>query len=158
MLKMNLLPSFYTQHLKRQLKKAEFSIYLERVKLTKTKGFERANIAAKWKRNYRGKSAEEAWLILTNFSNLEKALSAYQKRFGIEEMFRDYKSGGYNLESTGVNNQRLIAVIILITLAYTSSIMSGEKIKKKGVVKYVCRVKEKGRTQRRHSTFYIGKC
>ena len=133
-----------------------FSIYLESVKLTKTKGFERANIAAKWKRNYRGQSAEEAWFILTNLSDLKQALSAYQKRFGIEEMFRDYKSGGYNLESTGVNNERLIALIILISLAYTSSIMSGEKIKKKGVVKYVGRVKEKRRTPRRHSSFYIG--
>ena len=71
-------------------------------------------------------------------------------------MFRDYKSGGYNLESTGVSGDRLIALIILITLAYTSSIMSGEKIKNKGVVKYVGRVKEKRRTQRRHSSLYIG--
>jgi hypothetical protein len=34
--------------------------------------------------------------------------------------------------------------------------MSGEKIKNKGVVKYVDRVKEKRRTQRCHSSFYIG--
>ncbi|MCL1463883.1 IS4 family transposase [Argonema galeatum] len=132
------------------------SIYLEGVKLTKSKGFVQANIAAKWKHNYRCRSAEEAWFILTNFSNLKMALSAYQKRFGIEEMFRDYKKGGYNLELTGVTGDRLIALIILITLAYTSAIMSGEKIKNKGVVKYVGRVKEKRRTQRRHSNFYIG--
>ncbi|MBE9225504.1 hypothetical protein IQ264_08720 [Phormidium sp. LEGE 05292] len=62
-------------------------------------------------------------------------------------MFRDYKSGGYNLESTGISDNRLIALIILITLAYTSSIMSGEKIKNKGVVKYVGHVKEKRRTR-----------
>lgn len=132
------------------------SIYLEGVKLTKSKGFEQGNIAAKWKRSYRGISTEEAWFILTNFADLNQALSAYQRRFGIEEMFRDYKSGGYNLESTGISGDRLIALIILITLAYTSSIMSGEQIKNKGVVKYVGRVKEKRRTQRRHSSFYIG--
>ncbi|HEY9300717.1 MAG TPA: hypothetical protein VIQ31_31005 [Phormidium sp.] len=63
---------------------------------------------------------------MTNLADLELALFAYQKRFGIEQMFRDYKSGGYNLESTGVTGNRLIAVIILITLAYTSSIISGE--------------------------------
>ncbi|WP_374795478.1 hypothetical protein [Aerosakkonema funiforme] len=34
--------------------------------------------------------------------------------------------------------------------------MSGEKIKNKGLVKYVGRLKEKRRTQRRHSSFYIG--
>jgi hypothetical protein len=88
--------------------------------------------------------------------NLKMALSAYEKRFGIKEMFRDYKSGGYNLESTCVTGNRLIALIILLSLAYTSAIMSGEKIKTKGVVKYVGRVKEKHRTQRRHSSFYLG--
>lgn len=128
------------------------SIYLEGVKLTKSKGFSQANIAAKWKRNYRGCSAKEAWFILTNLSDFKMALSAYKKRFGIEEMFRDYKSGGYNLESTSVTVNRLIALIILMTLAYSSSIMCGQKIKDKGVVKYVGRVKEKRRTQRRHLT------
>jgi hypothetical protein len=142
------------------------SIYLSGVKLTKSKGFNGANIAAKHRRKYNQKIAKEAWFILTNFSSLDLALSGYQKRFGIVgeawrakrdmEMFRDYKSGGYNLESTGVTGTRLIALIILITLAYTSSIMSGEKIKDKKVVKYACRVKEKSRIQRRHSSFYIG--
>lgn len=131
-------------------------VYLEGVKLTKNKGFSPANIVGKWKRKYRGWTVEEAWFILTNLADLELALSAYQKRFGIEEMFRDYKTGGYNLESTGVTGNRLIALIILITLAYTSSIMSGEKIINKGVAKYVGRVREPGRTHRRHSNFYIG--
>lgn len=136
--------------------KPGLSIYLSGVKLTKTKGFNRANIAAKHRRKYNQKIAKEAWFILTNFSSLDLALSGYQKRFGIEEMFRDYKGGGYNLESTGVTGTRLIALIILITFAYTSSIISGEKIKDKKVVKYACRVKEKYRIQRRHSSFYIG--
>ncbi|HBW87682.1 MAG TPA: hypothetical protein DEG17_02005 [Cyanobacteria bacterium UBA11149] len=100
--------------------------------------------------------AKEAWFILTNFSSLDLALSGYQKRFGIEEMFRDYKSGGYNLESTGVSGDRLITLIIIITFAYTSAIMSGEKIEDKKVVKYTSRVKEKQRIYRRHSSFYIG--
>jgi hypothetical protein len=34
--------------------------------------------------------------------------------------------------------------------------MQGQKIKRMGVQKYVGRVKEYGRTQRRHSSFYIG--
>lgn len=132
------------------------SVYLEGIKVTKKKGFNPANIVGKWKRKYRGWSVEEAWFILTNLTDLNVALSAYQKRFGIEEMFRDYKSGGYNLESTGVTGNRLIATLVLITLAYSSAIMSGEKITNKGVVKYVGRVKEKGRKHRRHSSFYIG--
>ncbi len=72
------------------------SLYFQGVKVTKTKGFSGANIAGKWKRKYRGWTAEEGWFILTNFRNLDEAINAYQKRFGIEEMFRDFKSGGYN--------------------------------------------------------------
>jgi hypothetical protein len=37
---------------------------------------------------------------------------------GIKEMFRDYKSGGYYLEGTGLKGQRVIALILLIALAY----------------------------------------
>jgi hypothetical protein len=32
---------------------------------------------------------------------------------GIEEMFRDYKSGGYYLEGTGLKGQRLLALILV---------------------------------------------
>jgi hypothetical protein len=37
---------------------------------------------------------------------------------GIEEMFRDYKSGSYYLEGTGLKGQRVIVLILLIALAY----------------------------------------
>lgn len=40
--------------------------------------------------------SEEGWFILTNLGSLEMAITAYKKRFGIEEMFRDFKKGGYN--------------------------------------------------------------
>lgn len=45
-------------------------------------------------------------------------------------MFRDLKLGGYNLEVTQVSDRRLIATIILITLSYLMSILSGQFIKK----------------------------
>lgn len=71
-------------------------------------------------------------------------------------MFRYFKSGGYNLEDTNVSGQRLISLILLISLAYTAATISGQKIKRMGVQKYVGRIKESGRTIRRHSSFYIG--
>jgi hypothetical protein len=40
---------------------------------------------------------------------------------GIEEMFRDYKSGGYYLEATALKCQRVMALILLIALAYSSA-------------------------------------
>lgn len=132
------------------------SFYLQGVKVTKTKKFAGFNLACKWKRKYWGWAPEEGWFILTNLESLEAAIKAYKKRFGIEEMFRDFKRGGYNLESTNVSGKRLIAAILMIALAYTSATMQGKKIKRMGVQKYVGRVKEYGRAERRHSSFYVG--
>ncbi len=108
------------------------------------------------KENIEEGSADEAWLILTNLNSLDESLNAYQKRFGIEEMFRDFKSGGYNLEGTKVSDKRLMTLILLVTLAYCQATLSGEIIKNQGIAKYVGRVKEKGRNQKRHSNFYLG--
>jgi hypothetical protein len=103
-----------------------------------------------------GVTPEEGWFILTNFETLELAIAAYKRRFNIEEMFRDFKKGGYNLEDTNVCGDRLISLILLIAIAYTSATIHGQQIKQKGVQKYVGRIKEAGRIERRHSSFYIG--
>ncbi len=132
------------------------SLYFQGVKVTKTKGFSGANVVCKWKRKYRGWTADEGWFILSNLNSLDESLDAYQKRFGIEEMFRDFKTGGYNLEGTKVEEKRLISLILLITLAYSQATLCGEIIKNKGVAKYVGRVTEKGRKYKRHSNFYLG--
>ena len=71
-------------------------------------------------------------------------------------MFRDFKSGGYNLEDTNVTGERLISLILLITFAHSLATFKGQEIKNKGGQKYVGRVKKYGRTYRRHSSFYIG--
>lgn len=130
--------------------------FLKKVKVTKTKGFANFDIAGKWKRKIMGVAPEEGWFLLTNLESLELAIASYKKRFDIEEMFRDFKSGGYNLEGTGVSGERFIPLILLIALAYTSATLYGQKIKRMGLQKYVGRVKEYGRIERRHSSFYIG--
>ncbi len=124
--------------------------------MTKTKGFGGFNLAAKYGRKYRQKSCKEPWYILTNLGTLSAATAAYSKRMGIEEMFRDFKKGGYNLEMTQVTGERLIALILLISLAYCLSTFKGKSIKNKGVSHYVARPTEPGRTYRRHSNFSIG--
>ena len=68
-----------------------------------------------WKRQYRGKGEKEAWYLLTNLPSLEEGIEAYQKRMGIEEMFKDFKKGGYNLEDFA-----LFCSKILPTLFYSS--------------------------------------
>lgn len=131
-------------------------LFYEGIKVTKTKGFGGFNLAAKYGRNYRKKSCKEPWYILTNLGSLSAATSAYSKRMGIEEMFRDFKRGGYNLEITQVTGDRLIALILLINLAYCLSIFNGKSIKRQGISYYVTRPTEPGRTYRRHSNFSIG--
>ena len=132
------------------------SLFIKGVKITKTQGFVSFNIACKWQRKILGVAPEEGWFILTNFDSLNSAIAAYKKRFNIEEMFRDFKSGGYNLESTNVSGERLISLILLIALAYTGATIQGQKLKRQGIQKYIGRVKEYGRIARRHSSFYIG--
>ncbi|MBE9048815.1 IS4 family transposase, partial [Pleurocapsales cyanobacterium LEGE 10410] len=105
------------------------SLYYHGVKVTKTKGFSGFNLAAKWKRNYRDNRSKETWFILTNLTSLSAATSAYAKRMGIEEMFRDFKQGGYNLEITRVSDRRLVSIILLICLSYSLSTFIGQSIK-----------------------------
>jgi hypothetical protein len=68
---------------------------------------------------------------------LPAAIATYQKRMGIEEMFRDYKSGGYYLEETGLKGQRLLALILLIALVYSSAVIQGTNLKIKAAKQYI---------------------
>lgn len=131
-------------------------LFLNEVNVTKQKGFGTFNLACKWKRTYRGFKPKEAWYILTNFDNLETAISAYQRRFDIEEMFRDFKSGGYSLEGSGLSEKYLSKLLIIVSIAYTSAIFQGQVIKKMGIQKYVARPETREGGQRRHSSFYVG--
>lgn len=114
------------------------------------------NLACKWKGKYHGWAPEEGWFILTNLEDLGLTITAYQKRFGIKEMFRDCKSGSYNLEGTRGVGQRLNTPILLIAIAYSSALHPRGKIKRMGVQSYVLSVKEAKRPSRRHSTFHVG--
>ncbi|CCQ58220.1 Transposase [Crocosphaera watsonii WH 0402] len=109
------------------------SLFYQGGKVTKMKGFSGSNIVEKWKKKYRGIETEEAWFIMTNLKTIDETIDAYKKRFGIEEMFRDFKKGGYDLERTKLTGHRLISLIILITLAHSMATFSGKIIKEKGL-------------------------
>ena len=87
---------------------------------------------------------------------MQAALNAYKQRMGIEEMFRDCKTGGYDLEGTSLKGNRLINMILLMTLAYSSAIFQGTELKKKQVQEYGSRSKEPKKRYRRRSTFGVG--
>jgi hypothetical protein len=101
---------------------------------------------------------------MTNLGSLTSAIpygiaslhAAYQKQMVIEEMFRDYKSGGYYLEGTGLKGQRLMVLILLIALAYSSAIVQGTTLKMKEKKKYIVRDNEQKKKYSRRSTFGSG--
>lgn len=135
--------------------KPGISLFFPNIKVTKTQKIPGFNVACR-QRSRPGCAAEEGWFILTNLTDLSTAIKAYKKREDIEEMFRDFKSGGYKLEDTNVSGNRLTSLITIITFAYSLATFQGQKIKRIGIQKYVARVKEYGRLTRRHSSFYVG--
>ena len=113
-------------------------------------------MAAYWKRKYSQKKAEEPGYILTNLDSLEAVIKIYRQRMGIEALFKDCKTGGYNLESTKVSRKRLESLMLLMAIAYTWSGLKGQQIKAMGQQKYICHLKEIERIQRCHSNFWMG--
>jgi hypothetical protein len=140
------------------------SFFDREVTIRKTAPIQGFNLAGKWLGKYRNVTTKEPWYILTSLLDLQAAVDAYAKRFGIEEMFRDFKGGGYNLEQTNLTGdsrserlrQRLSNLLILLSLAYLKSIIQGIDIKSKQVQEYLGRKTEKNRKYARHSTFYVG--
>ncbi|MEG4405146.1 hypothetical protein [Microcoleus sp. MON2_D5] len=95
------------------------SLYFQGVKVRNTKPLEGFDVACKWKRNYQGWTVNEAWFILTNLGSLPEAIAAYKQRMGIEAMFRNCKTEGYNLEGTGLIEDRLIKIFFDYNCLYS---------------------------------------
>ena len=68
--------------------------------------------------------AEDTWFIANNLSEAY-AIREYKKRFDIEEMFKDFKSTGFNLEDTWSNNIHYAKMLYFcVCIAYTYIIFS----------------------------------
>ena len=132
------------------------SLYSQGKRVRKTLPATGFALACKWRRNSGKYQVKEAWFILTDLRSLRAAINAYKQRMGLEEMFRDCKKGGYDIEGTSLKGNRLINMILLMTLAYSSAIFQGTELKKKQVQKYVSRRKEPKKKYRRRSTFGVG--
>ena len=94
------------------------SFYLKGVKVTKQKEFACFDVAGYWQRKYRNSGEDEGWYLLTNIGRLKQAVTAFKCPSGIEAMFKDCKTGGYNLEKSYACDDRLKNLILLIALAY----------------------------------------
>jgi hypothetical protein len=117
------------------------TLYYQGKRIRKTVPVSGFALAAQGKRSYRCQTPKEPWYILTNLGSLTESIEAYKRRMGIEEMFRDCKSGGDTLESTGLRRVRLNAMILVMSLAYFQSTRRGCEISKHQGKKYVCRTK-----------------
>lgn len=146
----------FTHQLKQLGLKPGMSMFFAGVNVTKQAGFKQFNIACKWKRNYRKNKTTAGWFLLTNLSTIQAAITVYQQRSGIECMFKDCKSGGYNLEGCHAIETRLSVIVLLIAIAYASAIIQGIDVRTSKVERYICRPKEQARIQRRHSNFWVG--
>jgi hypothetical protein len=68
------------------------------------------NVTITWRPSY-----EEPLLLITTFEGAPRALSTYHRRFGIEPMFKDQKSNGFNLEKTKITDPKRIETLLILT-------------------------------------------
>ena len=136
--------------------KPGISKFYEKILCSKGDGIGPFNLAVYWKRKYNNKGAKEPWYILTNLPTLEQALAVYRCRWGIEQLFKDCKTGGYNLEDTKVNETRFLALVLLIAIAYSLATMHGQWMRKLGIETYAGRIQEHKDQTPRQSDFSFG--
>ena len=69
-------------------------------------------------------------------------MEVYRCRWGIEQFFKDCKTGGYNLEDAKVNETRFLALVLLLVIAYSLGTMYGQQIQKLSIETYARRIKQ----------------
>jgi hypothetical protein len=116
--------------------------------------------AAKYKCNIAVCKAEESddtWYIVTNMDS-KKAVREYKKRFIIEEMFRDLKSYGFNMEGTWTEDIVYFQNLYLcLSIAYTWMIILGADCSKNKKSKIIGATKKlKNKVVRIYSLFTCG--
>lgn len=132
-------------------------LFYHQIRCNKTENIGAFNLAVYWQRGYRGKQPKDAWYLLTSLPDMETTLKIYRLRWGIEMMFKDCKTGGYNLEAAQVNEQRFLALLLLVVIAYSLATLEGSLIQYKGFTAYLGRChQEQRRCYPRHSNFALG--
>lgn len=145
----------------KSLKQEEFEVgeklFYHQIRCNKAEDIGEFNLAVYWKRGYGGKKPKDAWYLLTSLPDMETTLAIYRLRWGIEMMFKDCKTGGYNLEDTQVSEDRFLALLVLVVIAYSLATLEGAFLRKQGVASYLGRChREKHRRYARQSDFALG--
>ncbi|MCS6130346.1 transposase [Clostridium botulinum] len=105
----------------------------------------------------KAQDAVDVWFIANNLSE-PYAIREYKKRFDIEEMFRDFKSIGFNLEDTWTNDihyAKMLYFCVCISYCYIISLgVSCGKDKKNNLLGAIKNLK--GKKVRIYSLFTTG--
>ena len=145
-----------SKSLKTQGFKAGESHFFKNVTFQKSEPIQGFNLGVYWEKSHRRKKVKEPWYLLTTISNPKLVKQLYQARWGIEMMFRDCKSGGYNMESTRVDSTRFLALVLLITFAYWLATLGGYKFESNHLVPYLGRSEKTPNNFPHHSIFWLG--
>jgi hypothetical protein len=94
------------------LKMGDALFFTERIHFGK--GLEKLSLSAGWP-----KGSAEAWYVLSDTAGGMEVFTDYACRFGIEEGFRDEKSGGFHLEDSGIRDEKMLEKVILVVAVAT---------------------------------------
>ena len=85
------------------------------------RGLEHLSLSAGW-----AKGSKEPWYVLSREASTTEVFIDYARRFGIEEGFRDEKSGGFDLEESRIRDaQKLERLILVISTALIVAVSEG---------------------------------
>jgi hypothetical protein len=104
--------------------------HYRRVTVTKANEF-LVNVTIRW-----GTSYDEPLMVVATSEGAEQAVRTYEKRFGIEPMFKDQKSNGFDIEGTKVTDpKRIETLLILMALAHIFCTSEGARKERDGEAK-----------------------
>jgi hypothetical protein len=104
--------------------------YYHQITVTKTNDF-LVNVTITWDAQY-----QEPLIVVATSEGAEQAVHTYEKRFGIEPMFKDQKSNGFEIEGTKVTNpKRIETLFIIMALAHIFCTSEGARKEREGEAK-----------------------
>ena len=110
------------------------------------------NIIAWWERDDDGKVVLHA--VMTNLPANARTKALGKRRMWIETVFRDWQSGGFHLDETGIDDrERLARLLIVLAVAYLWLVCLGRWVVKRG---YRRRIDDGSARQWHFSLFQLG--
>jgi DDE family transposase len=108
----------------------ETVVYLQDVYLTEA-GHGPVSVIAWWDRDDEGKLIVRA--VMTNLKASWQTYCRGKRRMWIETVFRDWQSGGFHLDRTGITErERFVALLLPLVIAYLWLVSLGRWVVKKG--------------------------